>query len=277
MWVIAERATYTTVVLRPRRAARRRPEIDPMGYLYAVLDEGAVRATCVVHDERPQARRRLTLLVREVAGPGAVVVAEDADDLLVRLGAATRPIAVLGLAETAPTGLDAVRRVLAEAPGAAVLVAGSADARAPAQEALAAGATGFLRWDAPRTMIRTLVRSVVATAPGEDLLPAPAPASRAGGPGRTGGGLRDVVVDLEAQRRLELSVREVQVLIGVSRGLTNADIGRRLYLSDHTVKSHTGHLFRKLGAGDRAQAVSHAWRLGLFVPAPTRRASVGTP
>ncbi|HYH31064.1 MAG TPA: helix-turn-helix transcriptional regulator, partial [Pseudonocardia sp.] len=88
------------------------------------------------------------------------------------------------------------------------------------------------------------------------------------------GGLRDVVVDLEAQRRLELSVREVQVLIGVSRGLTNADIGRRLYLSDHTVKSHTGHLFRKLGAGDRAQAVSHAWRLGLFVPAPARRVRV---
>ena len=86
------------------------------------------------------------------------------------------------------------------------------------------------------------------------------------------GRLRDVVVDLEAQQRLELSVREVQVLIGVSRGLTNADIGRRLYLSDHTVKSHTGHLFRKLGAGDRAQAVSHAWRLGLFSPAPTRPA-----
>jgi two-component system, NarL family, nitrate/nitrite response regulator NarL len=56
----------------------------------------------------------------------------------------------------------------------------------------------------------------------------------------------------------------VQVLIGVSRGLTNADIGRRLYLSDHTVKSHTGHLFRKLGAGDRADAVARGFRQGLL-------------
>ncbi len=58
---------------------------------------------------------------------------------------------------------------------------------------------------------------------------------------------------------------EIQVLIGVGRGFTNADIGRRLYLSDHTIKTHTGHLFRKLGAADRAQAVHHAWRSGLFV------------
>jgi two-component system nitrate/nitrite response regulator NarL len=225
----------------------------------------------VVHDERPQARRRLRLLVHSVVEAGTVAVAADADDLLERLGAMPRAMAVLGLAETEPTGLAVVRRVLADAPGTAVLVAGSAEAHAPAQQALAEGAAGFLRWDAPRAMIRTLVRSVGTTATGEDLTPRPAPPDTAAGSlAVCDGGLRDVVVDLEAQRRLDLSVREVQVLIGVSRGLTNADIGRRLYLSDHTVKSHTGHLFRKLGATDRAQAVSHAWRLGLFVPAPRR-------
>jgi two-component system, NarL family, nitrate/nitrite response regulator NarL len=242
-----------------------------------VLDEGVAAATCVVHDERPQSRRRLTLLLREVAGPEAVVEAEDVDDLLARLVTTRRAMAVLGLAESEPTGLVAVRRVVAEAPGTAVLVTGPTEASG--QQALAEGAAGFLRWDAPRTMIRTLVRSLSSAAAGDDLLPraasvataAPAPRSRDGDDARD---LRDVVVDLEAQRRLELSVREVQVLIGVSRGLTNADIGRRLYLSDHTVKSHTGHLFRKLGAGDRAQAVSHAWRLGLFVPAPARRVRV---
>lgn len=246
-----------------------------MRYVYAVLDVGVAGATCVVHDERPQSRRRLTLLLREAAGPEAVVEAEDVDDLLACLVTTRRAMAVLGLAEAEPTGLAAVRRVLAEAPGTAVLVAGPTEASG--RQALAEGAAGFLRWDAPRTMIRTLVRSLSSAAAGDDLLPRAAP-SAAPAP-RTGdadgaGGLRDVVVDLEAQRRLELSVREVQVLIGVSRGLTNADIGRRLYLSDHTVKSHTGHLFRKLGAGDRAQAVSHAWRLGLFVPAPARRARV---
>ena len=224
----------------------------------------------MVHDERPQERRRLRLLVRTVAGPDPVAVARDADDLLARLTSTPRAFAVLGLSESEPSGLAVVRRVLTDVPGAAVLVAGSGGAHAPAQQALAEGAAGFLRWDAPRAMIRTLVRSVASTAAGDDLVPRPAgaPAGEMLGDGE----LRDVVVDLEAQQRLELSVREVQVLIGVSRGLTNADIGRRLYLSDHTVKSHTGHLFRKLGAADRAQAVSHAWRLGLFAPAPSRRA-----
>lgn len=226
-----------------------------------------------MHDERPQARQRLRLLIRSVVGVDAVAVAVDADDLLNRLGATPQAVAVLGLAETEPTGLAVVRRVLADAPGTAVLVAGSGEAHAPAQQALVEGAAGFLRWDAPRAMIRTLVHSAASTATGEDLLPRPAAPDAACGTVGTavGGGLCDVVVDLETQHRLELSVREVQVLIGVSRGLTNADIGRRLYLSDHTVKSHTGHLFRKLGASDRAQAVSHAWRLGLFVPASTRR------
>lgn len=233
-------------------------------------EDGGTGATCVVHDERPQGRRRLRLLVRAVAAPDPVAAARDADDLLERLATTPRAFAVVGLSETEPTGLAVVRRVLADVPGVAVLVAGSAGDDAPAQQALAEGAAGFLRWDAPRAMIRTLVRSVASTAAGDDLVPRPA-----GAPAAEivrDGGLRGVVVDLEAQQRLELSVREVQVLIGVSRGLTNADIGRRLYLSDHTVKSHTGHLFRKLGASDRAQAVSHAWRLGLFSPAPTRPA-----
>jgi two-component system, NarL family, nitrate/nitrite response regulator NarL len=224
----------------------------------------------VVHDERPQERRRLRLLVRTVADPDPVAVARDADDLLARLASTPRAFAVLGISESEPSGLAVVRRVLADAPGTAVLVAGSSGDHAPAQQALAEGAAGFLRWDAPRAMIRTLVRSVASSVAGDDLVPRPsgAPTGEMLGDGK----LRDVVVDLEAQQRLELSVREVQVLIGVSRGLTNADIGRRLYLSDHTVKSHTGHLFRKLGASDRAQAVSHAWRLGLFAPAPTRPA-----
>ena len=72
-------------------------------------------------------------------------------------------------------------------------------------------------------------------------------------------------VDVAVQRSLGLSVREVQVLIGVGRGLTNADIGRRLYLSGETVKTHAARLFRKLDATDRAEAVGRAWSVGLFV------------
>ena len=225
---------------------------------------GAVTTTCLVHDDRPQARRRLEALVRSVAGVDAVLAARDADDLLQRVVACPGAMVVVGLADAAPTGVETVRRVLGCAPGAAVLVAGSADVSGPAQDALAEGAIGFLRWDAPRAMIRMLVRTGVSAAAGDALVPTVGAAATTEDDAAIPG-LREVRIDVAVQRRLELSVREIQVLIGVGRGFTNADIGRRLYLSGHTIKTHTGHLFRKLGAADRAQAVHHAWRSGLFV------------
>ena len=51
-----------------------------------------------------------------------------------------------------------------------------------------------------------------------------------------------------------LSEREVEVLEGMSQGKSNAQIGRDLYLSEDTVKTHARRLFRKMGAADRAQA-----------------------
>ncbi len=201
--------------------------------------------------------------MRTVAGVESVDVAVEAEDLLRRVRANPDAVVVVGLADGATTGVATVRRMLESFPGVAVLVAGSADERGAAQDALAVGALGFLRWDAPRAMIRTLLRTAASTASGESLLPTPG--TEAGDGDGAHDGLREVRVDVAVQRRLDLSVREVQVLIGVGRGLTNADIGRRLYLSDHTIKTHTGRLFRKLGAADRAQAVHHAWRSGLFV------------
>lgn len=59
-----------------------------------------------------------------------------------------------------------------------------------------------------------------------------------------------------------LTEREFQVLRGMSQGKSNKEIGRELYLTEDTVKSHTRRLFRKLGARDRAHAVNIAWERG---------------
>jgi two-component system, NarL family, nitrate/nitrite response regulator NarL len=200
--------------------------------------------TCVVHDEREQTRRRLELLLAGTGEGDEVVVADDLEALVARVTTGPADVVVVGLARSA----RAVAAVRAAAPGVPVLVAGPSDDPAVVAEALAAGAAGYLRWDAPRAMTRTLAAVAVDSAAG-DLL----------GPSDEG-----VHVDLAAQRGLDLSVREVQVLVGVSRGMTNADIGRRLYLSAATVKSHAARLFRKLGATDRAEAVGRAWALGVF-------------
>ena len=62
---------------------------------------------------------------------------------------------------------------------------------------------------------------------------------------------------------VQLTERELQVLRGMSQGKSNGQIGRELYLSEDTVKTHARRLFRKLGVRDRAQAVAHGFRRGL--------------
>lgn len=62
-----------------------------------------------------------------------------------------------------------------------------------------------------------------------------------------------------------LSWRETQVLAAVAAGLTVEEVGRSMYLSPHTVKSHLHHVYTKLGAGSRAAAVDRAFCCGVFV------------
>lgn len=68
-----------------------------------------------------------------------------------------------------------------------------------------------------------------------------------------------------AVRRLALTERELQVLRGMADGKSNAEIGRELFVSEDTVKTHARRLFRKLGARDRAHAVAAGFRAGLVV------------
>lgn len=61
-----------------------------------------------------------------------------------------------------------------------------------------------------------------------------------------------------------LSGREVEVLEGMSRGKSNAQIGRELHVAEDTVKTHARRMFRKMGAADRAHAVALGFRWGLL-------------
>ena len=59
-----------------------------------------------------------------------------------------------------------------------------------------------------------------------------------------------------------LTAREVQVLAGAGRGMSNVEIGQDLAVSEQTVKNHLSHIFRKLGVNDRTEAVVYAIRRG---------------
>ena len=124
-------------------------------------------------------------------------------------------------------------------------------------EALRAGASGFVLKDDPPEQLIAAVRTSRA---GDALL---SPADHEA---------RDQAVHAHARspappKQLdELTEREREVFRLIARGLSNAEIGRELYISDTTVKTHITHILQKLDLRDRVQAVVLAYETGIFEP-----------
>ena len=72
------------------------------------------------------------------------------------------------------------------------------------------------------------------------------------------------VPDAEALGRTGLTPREHEILGLIAEGLSNREIGERLFVSENTVKTHSARLFEKLGAARRTQAVQEGRRMGLI-------------
>ena len=123
--------------------------------------------------------------------------------------------------------------------------------------ALRAGASGFLLKDATSTQLIDAVRTVAA---GESLL-APQPTRRL-----IERYLQLLPADDDAQTRWQLTPRELEILTLVATGHSNAEIGRTLFISEPTVKTHLTSVFRKLGVRDRVQAVIAAYDAGVVAP-----------
>lgn len=74
-----------------------------------------------------------------------------------------------------------------------------------------------------------------------------------------------------------LSVREHEILRLIAKGLSNAEIGQRLYISDTTVKTHVTHILQKLNLRDRVQAVVLAYQTGIFETDTRGQTALTTP
>lgn len=139
-------------------------------------------------------------------------------------------------------GVEAIRRIRAARPEQPVLVFTTYDTDADVVRSLDAGAIGYLLKDsAPRDLFAA-IRGAVA---GQSVLSPPV-AARV----------------LEKMRRPDqaLTAREAELLTLLAEGLTNRELGRRLHISEATVKTHLAHIYAKLGVDSRAAAVSIALR-----------------
>ena len=151
-------------------------------------------------------------------------------------------------------GLEATRRILAADRSARILILTTFDLDEYVYEALRAGASGFVLKDDPPEQLIAAIQTVAA---GDALL----------SPTIT----RRVIREFARTPRpappkelAELSERERDVFRLIARGLSNAEIGQELYISETTVKKHVTHILRKLNLRDRVQAVVLADQTGIF-------------
>ena len=162
-------------------------------------------------------------------------------------------------------GLAATRHILGTAgmPPCKVIVLTTFDVDEHVYEALRAGASGFLLKDVPAAQLVHAIRVVAA---GEALL-APSVTRRLIA-GFTGSPPPRASEPTVLPGVGELTARELEVLVLLAGGLSNAEIAARLFVGEATVKTHVARVLMKLGVRDRVQAVIVAFRAGL-APRPS--------
>jgi DNA-binding NarL/FixJ family response regulator len=156
-------------------------------------------------------------------------------------------------------GVEATARIRASEPAPRVILLTTFDLDEYVYAGLRAGASGFLLKDTLAAELFTAIRAVLAG----DAVIAPS-ATR-----RLVERFLDAAPPDPAERAATLApltTREREVLTLLGRGLSNAEVAQRLYLSEATVKTHVGRVLGKLGLRDRIQAVVLAYETGLIRP-----------
>ena len=216
----------------------------------------------LVADDEPLLRAGLRMILE--AEPDLTVVAEAADgaEAVEETLRAHPDIVLMDVRMPRMDGIEATRRLLAAGSRARVLAITTFDLDEYAFKALQAGASGFLLKATPPAQLTHAVRTVAA---GASLLD-PTVTQRL-----IEHFLDQPAADEATRRRLdELTEREMEVLMLLARGMSNAEMGRELFLSEATVKSHVTRLLSKLDVRSRVQAVVLAYEVGLVRPGEAR-------
>jgi DNA-binding NarL/FixJ family response regulator len=216
----------------------------------------------VIADDQASVREGLVLLLGGLPGIDVVGAAADGEQALA-LVAEHRPDAILlDLHMPVLDGIGATRRLTAEHPRVAIVILTTYADDESVLEALRAGARSYLTKDADRADIASALQAaagglsvldrrvqaalLAAATSGAAAAPvAPSGAAEAAGPPAPPDGLTH---------------REAEILALIAQGLTNPEIAARLFLSNHTVKTHISRIFAKTGSRDRVAAIGYARR-----------------
>jgi DNA-binding NarL/FixJ family response regulator len=218
----------------------------------------------VIADDQASVREGLVLLLGGLPGIDVVGAAADGEQAL-ELVAEHQPDAILlDLHMPVLDGIGATRRLAAEHPRVAIVVLTTYVDDTSVLEALRAGARSYLTKDADRTDIARALRAAVGGLTVFDPRVHATLLAAASGAAASPGGTSAAPGPSPATRPPDppdgLTQREAEILSLIAQGLTNGEIAERLFLSNHTIKTHINRIFAKTGSRDRAAAIGYARR-----------------
>jgi DNA-binding NarL/FixJ family response regulator len=218
----------------------------------------------VIADDQASVREGLVLLLGGLPGIDVAGAAADGEQAL-ELVAEHQPDAILlDLHMPVLDGIGATRRLVAEHPGVAIVVLTTYVDDTSVLEALRAGARSYLTKDADRTDIARALRAAVGGLtvfdPRVHATLLAATSGAAASPGGTSATSRSAPATRPPDPPDGLTQREVEILSLIAQGLTNGEIAERLFLSNHTIKTHINRIFAKTGSRDRVAAIAYAQR-----------------
>jgi len=207
----------------------------------------------VVCDDQATVRDGLVMLLKLEPDIEVVGTAEDGAEAVEMVADKEPDLILMDLKMPIMNGVEATRQITMRYPEVKVLVLTTYADDEWVFDAVQAGASGYLLKDTPR---EELIKAVKGTVTGKTYVD----------PSIAGKVLEQVSSHQTQPATLitsKLTEREAEVLRLIAKGLSNADIADRLFLSDGTVRNHVSAILAKLGVSDRTQAAVIAIQHGL--------------
>jgi DNA-binding NarL/FixJ family response regulator len=207
----------------------------------------------IICDDQSIVREGLAMLLKLEPDIQVIGMADDGAAAIELVDKERPDVVLMDLKMPSVNGVEATRHIKSKYPEVRVLILTTYDDDQWVFDAINAGASGYLLKDTPRD---ELVKAVRGTTTGKTYLD----------PSIAGKVLEQISshrVYTATQITSNLTEREIEILRLIARGLSNADISERLFLSEGTVRNHVSAILSKLGVADRTQAAVMAIQHGL--------------
>ena len=198
----------------------------------------------LIADDHTLVRMGLRLLVSSQKDLELVGEAEDGQQALAVIGKTHPDVVVMDLQMPVMDGIEATERITKDHPGTKVIILTSYGSSDGISHALERGAVGAILKSETET---ALVKAIRLAAAGKSYI------------------TEEIRAQIAADPPVkDLSPRQLEIIAGITRGLSNAEIGEQLGIDRFTVKNHLAILFQKLGAANRSEAIAIALRKHLL-------------